>query len=913
MSERISFYLRRWAGVAALACAVAAEGAPVIGPATAVPVDVDAGERLFIELNCASCHAGSRAIQPRLAGPKGPLLGKDGLRLTPQFIRAYLADPHTEKPNGLMPDIMHGVPDKARDPAIEALTHFLLRSQMESATEEKTVSAQAGRINEGKELYHRVGCVACHAPLEGAVAPALASESVPFGNLAKKMTVPEMAKFLREPLKYRPGGRMPSLKLTESESLSIAMYLLRAQAPDPNAPSVATNKVAGLQYEYFEGGGNNWDFDARPAVSSGIADGFNLKGRKREQDFAMRFNGLIKAPKTGTYAFWTRSDDGTRLFIDGKKVVENWGDHAPEERKGAIELTEGDHEISLQYFNNVAGHELAVFWQPPEGARAEIPAEVLSHVGRPMLPLEGEEFKIVEALAERGEQLFNSMNCSGCHDNADTPAYAINAKLFKDMAATGGCLEEEVAIGLPDYQLNATQRQALQKFLEQREALEQPLTEAQEITRTLASLNCYACHTRDAKGGPADARLEFFKVNGEADLGDEGRIPPHLTKVGAKLRKDWIKTVTQEGGAVRPYMATRMPQFGEAHVGRLADLFAKVDDTAESKRELNGTERDEKFGRRLVGVGGLACVQCHTFAGRKSLGIPAMDLTMMTTRLQPDWFYRYLINPPSLRPGTRMPTFWPEGEAANKEILDGKTDAQITAIWAYLGRGREADLPPGLVTGKQEIVADKEAVIYRNFIQGAGTRGIGVGYPEKANLAFDANASRIAMLWQGAFIDAARHSNGRGEGFEGPLGDRILRMPEGPTIAKLAADDEKWPTESKAKFGGYKLDEKQRPTFLYRVSEISVEDFPAAMETDLDPYFQRTIKLRGEGEGLWFRAAVAEKIEPQESGLFKIDDRTTIKISGAEARVREADGKKELVAPIQWKEGAAEIVEEIRW
>jgi hypothetical protein len=67
-----------------------------------------------------------------------------------------------------------------------------------------------------------------------------------------------------------------------------------------------------------------------------------------------------------------------------------------------------------------------------------------------------------------------------------------------------------------------------------------------------------------------------------------------------------------------------------------------------------------KYGRKLVGVGGLTCIACHQFAGNKSLGVPALDLASTGGRLKWDWFRRYLLNPPGLRPGTRMPSFWPK-------------------------------------------------------------------------------------------------------------------------------------------------------------------------------------------------------------------------------------------------------------
>ena len=92
------------------------------------------------------------------------------------------------------------------------------------------------------------------------------------------------------------------------------------------------------------------------------------------------------------------------------------------------------------------------------------------------------------------------------------------------------------------------------------------------------------------------------------------------------------------------------------------------------------------------------------------------------------------------------------------------------------------------------LVPTDEAIIYRNFIQGAGNRAIAVGFPEKLNLAFDANELRLALIWKGGFIDAARHWTDRGAGAEGPLGDDILQLPPGPGFAVLPKTDAPWPT-----------------------------------------------------------------------------------------------------------------------
>src|SRR5260221_7726677 len=213
--------------------------------------------------------------------------------------------------------------------------------------------------------------------------------------------------------------------------------------------------------------------------------------------------------------------------------------------------------------------------------------------------------------------------------------------------------------------------------------------------------------------------------------------PPRLTGVGDKLRPEWLREVLVNKGATGPYMATRMPNLEQASVALLLSAIIKADSSAKSAAppdpsSVAAAGHNTGYGRKLVGTEGFSCISCHLFATQKSLGIPAMDLTMMTRRLKKDWFHRYLLDPPSLRPGTRMPTFWPEGKSARKEILDGDTDRQIDAIWAYLSLCKEAGLPPGLIQGKMELVASNEAVIYRNFIQSAGPSAIGVGYPATA-------------------------------------------------------------------------------------------------------------------------------------------------------------------------------------
>src|SRR5690606_33981328 len=78
---------------------------------------------------------------------------------------------------------------------------------------------------EGANLFHTIGCTACHPPQDGTAVPD--STSVPLTGLNRKYNLNSLASFLQKPHQTRPSGRMPSLNLTDNESASLAHFLLR--------------------------------------------------------------------------------------------------------------------------------------------------------------------------------------------------------------------------------------------------------------------------------------------------------------------------------------------------------------------------------------------------------------------------------------------------------------------------------------------------------------------------------------------------------------------------------------------------------------------------------------------------------------------------------------------------------------
>ena len=237
----------------------------LIGTASAQPGDpalpghhplsqAQAGSLLTSELRCAACHSGiQRGALPEKAAPD---LAAVGARITPEYLRRFLASPALAHPGTTMPDVLVSQSEAERDRNAEALTHFLIA---QSKTVFPTEAGEPVDLQQGKALFHSVGCVACHGPKDAsagapqkpkrndeddededkaaAAKKAIKPNAVPLGHVAAKYSTKSLSEFLFQPLKVRSSGRMPDMKLTPAESLAIAGYLIGEQ-PQPSKPLV---------------------------------------------------------------------------------------------------------------------------------------------------------------------------------------------------------------------------------------------------------------------------------------------------------------------------------------------------------------------------------------------------------------------------------------------------------------------------------------------------------------------------------------------------------------------------------------------------------------------------------------------------------------------------------------------------
>ncbi|MGB0600120.1 MAG: hypothetical protein ACPGLY_25865 [Rubripirellula sp.] len=714
------------------------------------------GLALLDHFRCAHCHVGlsGNAVPAALA----PNLDSVTSRIDPTYLTRFVADPQKMKPGTSMPHVLGHLDDATREETVSAIIAYL-RSRSEAAFHREPIDDAAAQ--RGEEMFHRIGCVACHSPRDEDGKETLPEDSVSLGDLSDKYGLRSLTEFLENPHIARPAGRMPDMRLTHWEAVDLASYLI--------GPT---------------GDGEKFDSEKPPAD-----------------------------------------------------------------------------------------------------------------------------------LINQGQKLYQSVGCANCHETGRDRSVPNPTIALTNLESRLGCLSTDPKRKIR-YELNATERKELIAAIEsQNEDLER----SEQLQVAMLTLRCYQCHQRDGIGGVSADRDLYFHSD-DPNLGPQGRIPPTLSHVGAKLRPKWMRQVMVSGRAIRPYVQTRMPQYGTANVEPLIEMFQQIDELPRRQWiDVADPKEAKKVGTDLVGSNGLNCVACHTFQQKPAQTMPAVDLTEMAERLKRDWFEIYMRDPQSLSPGTVMPSFWPGGKSIRPEILNGNTDQQIATLWLYLQDGRQARQPRGLVIAPMELLAGKEAVMLRRNYQGIGKRGIGVGYPGQLNLAFDAEQLRLAMLWEGKFADPGAAWRGQGAGTVRPLSREVIQFPSGPDLDEAANPwivDEGRPLRHH--FKGYRLDDLRRPTFRYEFDQIKVSDYSVDLvdESTDSTVLKRQVQFETDKprDGMVFRIAGGQAIEKMNESLFRLNSGLRIRIEDRYRAEITGDGEtSRLCIPLQLPAGVSTLEIDYIW
>ncbi len=832
---------------------------------------VTAGRLLITELSCTACHATDDKL---LISKRGPVLDGAGSRLKPDWVRSFLLSPPTSKPGTTMPEMLTGLLPEEREPAADAISAFL--SSLRQPFAEIKASGlnpvpmefwNRGNPENGRRLYHQIGCVACHepdaeyevtavkpSPLDellqqldadelkemGLTSAARKVNSVPHSVLAAKYLHQSLTYFLLNPEHTRPAGRMPNFSLLAVDAADIAAWLLRGAAksgtsaettPEPSATLIAQGR------QLFS------DLNCTNCHSiQGMA----------ARSFAKPLAELNPASNRPcwTIPVATAASRVQRTGIERASIPAR-----PTAPLASRQWTDGFPTTTEKQNHGIRPHLASRQWT----AGLETPPSFQTST----LPTQGRQ---------GSTHLFASFSV---------------AKPGNHRREADG---EPKKKGQPNWTLDSTQTAAIMAALA---ALNTSAQNADHLSFHLLQQDCCACHERNQLGGIGRHRKPYFETAGHIDIGDEGRLPPTLTGVGNRLTTSWISSVLTGKGSIRPFMKIRMPVYPADVTTPLAAMFARADagttkpPNAEKVFASADTQTLVEAGRQLMDTG---CVQCHPFKGEALPGTIGVDLEGVTQRIHPNWLHDFLKDPGSLKARTRMPTFFPNGQSQNREVLNGDMELQISAMHAYLKDLDNQPLPEKIQQARDqnyELTPTDRPIVLRTFMPVTGMHAIAVGFPQHVHFGFDAEQISLTQAWRGRFLDAEGTWFIRFAPPADPLGDKLIRFPPGIAVALLADKTSPWPSDAAsagAKFSGYRLDKAGVPTFLYSVHGFEVTD---RIEPDEDGGLRRTITIQAAAESntasqLWFRAHVGKS-------LTRTSPQTVVSETGLSVSVTQPD------------------------
>jgi beta-glucosidase len=165
------------------------------------------------------------------------------------------------------------------------------------------------------------------------------------------------------------GTVTPLQGITSRAGSGVQVNYAEGPAPSGALPTVPASAFSGpLTTQFY----NNMTLSGTPVATRTDPNvDFNWNGASPQSgvnttQWSAKWTGTIVPPATGTYTFSLTSDDGSRLFVNGQQVIDNWRDQAANTETATVNLTAGQAaSIEVDYYQDGGGSSVTLGWQPP--------------------------------------------------------------------------------------------------------------------------------------------------------------------------------------------------------------------------------------------------------------------------------------------------------------------------------------------------------------------------------------------------------------------------------------------------------------------------------------------------------------------------------------------------------------------
>ena len=532
----------------------------------------------------------------------------------------------------------------------------------------------APEFTRAKRLMIESGCHGCHEIKGYTDLPKIGPE---LSRIGFKTTPSWVFEWIKDPKRYNPHTRMPNFRFTDEQAEAVTAFLF-----DVSAKS---------------------DFGF---TGSGGGDGDHRRGKEIVESAGCLACHAIGDQTKVREARGTSYDIAPELTRVGSKVTRGWmydwvknpRHYNPTTKMPSLRLTDQEARDVVAYLAGLR----------EESVKSDRQLDLTD-----------------ERTIKRGEQLTREYGCTGCHQ---IQGMEKESRVSVSISSFGRKKVEEMDFGDTDFshtwgdwvsnklknsRIFATdrieQKMPVFSFSDDETALLRMFLLSQtkdepdkryvqvfdkkqqniEGGRRLAyQYNCQQCHQLEGHGAHIGAILD-----------DAAFMPPPITGEGRKVQEPWLHDFLQspsgtgQPNSIRPWIKVRMPTFGfaDSEIDKLTKYFLGLGNLELDLRDYTSFESVPAYvdqGKAIFTD--FQCSKCHPTGnfvlrpGELSTQDLAPDLTKARGRLKPEWIVEWLADPGKIQEGTRMPTYFPDGQSPLPDVLDGDAGKQMSALRDYV-------------------------------------------------------------------------------------------------------------------------------------------------------------------------------------------------------------------------------------
>jgi mono/diheme cytochrome c family protein len=541
--------------------------------------------------------------------------------------------------------------------------------------ENESILAGAPEFTKAKRLMIESGCHGCHEIKGYTDLPKIGPQLT---SISFKTSPTWVYRWVKNPKEYNPHTRMPDFKLSDEEAEAVTAYLM----------DVSTK--AAFTYS-----------SPRGAYAGGNAQ----RGKQLFEAVGCQACHVVGAMTKVREARGTSYDIAPELTRVGSKVNPDWlydwvrnpRHFNPATKMPNLRLTDSEAKDIVAYLMTL------------KDERA-LPSRELNLTA--------------EQVIQRGAKVIREYGCNGCHlipgmekegrvsvslsnfgrkkveemDFGDTKVpHTWHDWVFNKLKNSRVFQTDRIVQKMPVFAFTDDEITSLRVFLlaqtkdepDKRyvRAFDKKQQNIEAGRRVAIFYNCQQCHQLEKGGAYITSIIEETAFH-----------PPIITGEGAKVQEPWLYSFLRQPSpvgqnSIRPWIPTRMPTFQltEEEINKLQKYFLGLSNQELELRDYASFQPDPKLlpiGKQIFED--FQCLKCHPAgtvapsSSEVSTSDLAPNLRLARGRLKPEWIVVWLADPGKIQEGTRMPTFFPDGQSPLPDVLDGDAHKQMVAIRDYV-------------------------------------------------------------------------------------------------------------------------------------------------------------------------------------------------------------------------------------